>query len=118
MDSPLPPLPGSPPAWGDRMLAILCHLSLMFGAGFVLPLIVYFVRNQDSPWLGAHAKEVLNFHLSLIFYGIIFFILIFVAIGIPLLILLAIFSFVCAIIGAIRASENEFYHYPLTIRLF
>lgn len=118
METSLPPLPGSPPSGTDRFLAILCHLSLMLGVGFILPLIVFLVKNQESPWVGAHAKEALNFHISLIIYGVIFFFLIFIAIGIPLLILLGVFSFVCAIIGAIRSSESEFYRYPLTIRLF
>ncbi len=102
----------------DRILAVLCHLSLMLGVGFVLPLIVFLVMNQRSPWVGEHAKEALNFHLTLIFYGVVFFLLIFVAIGIPLLILLGVFSFVCAVIAAMRASQNQIYHYPLTVRLF
>jgi uncharacterized Tic20 family protein len=118
MESALPPLPGSVPSGSDRLLAILCHLSLMFGMGFLFPLIVFLVRNQDSPWVGAHAKEVLNFHITLILYAIVFWVLVFVLIGIPLLILLGVFAFVCAIIGAMRAAENGFYRYPLTLRLF
>jgi uncharacterized Tic20 family protein len=101
MEPSLPPLPGSPPNGTDRLLAILCHLSLLIGVGFLLPLIVYLVKKDESPWVGAHAKEVLNFHISLIIYGIGFFFLVFLLIGIPL----------------IRASENDFYRYPLTIRL-
>jgi uncharacterized protein len=34
-----------------------------------------------------------------------------------LLIALAVFQIVCTILAAIRASNGEFYRYPLTIRL-
>ncbi len=100
------------------MLIVLCHLSLFLGVGFILPLIVFLVMNQSSPVVGMHAREVLNFHLSLVFYGILCVPLVFLIVGIPLLIALGLFGSVCAIIAAIRASEGGFYRYPLTIRLF
>ncbi len=115
---PLPPLPPVVLDGVDKCLIILCHLSLFLGVGFLLPLIVFLVKNQSSPPVGAHAKETLNFHLSLVLYGILCVPLVFFLIGIPLLILLGLFASVCAIIGAMRASEGGFYRYPLTIRLF
>jgi len=115
MEPSSPPLP---PAGTDKLMIILCHLSLFLGVGFILPLIVFLVMNQSSPAVGAHAREVLNFHLSLVFYGLLCAPLVFFLIGIPLLILLGLFASICAIIAAIRASEGGFYRYPLTIRLF
>jgi uncharacterized Tic20 family protein len=112
--APLPPLPVN---GVDRTLAVLCHLSLFFGFVFVLPLIVFLVRNQESPVVTEHAKEALNFHISLFFYGLLCVPLIFVVIGIPLLIVLGLAAAVCAIIGAVRAAEGVTYRYPLTIRL-
>jgi uncharacterized Tic20 family protein len=102
---------------GEKTMAILCHVSLFLGVGFLLPLIVFLVKKDESPWLGAQAREVLNFHISLMIYGIVCFILVFFLIGIPLLFALGLFATICSIIGAIRASEGVLYHYPVTIRV-
>ena len=117
METSPPPLPPLPFAGIDKALAVLCHLSLFFGFAFILPLIVFLVRNKESPLVAAHAKEVLNFHITLIFYVLICVPLIFVVVGIPLLIVLGLGASVCAIIGAVRAAEGVEYRYPLTVRL-
>ena len=96
---------------------VLCHLSLILGVGFILPLIVFLVKRDESPMVAAHAKEVLNFHLSLILWTIVSCVGLFFCVGIPMLMALGLMAFICAIIGAIRASEGGFYHYPLTVRL-
>lgn len=116
MATPLPPPINSPLLDSDRLLAVLCHISLFLGVGFILPLIVFFVKGAESPFVGAHAKEVLNFHISLLIYCLCTIPLFLLLIGIPILIGLGVMSFICAIIGAIRASEGGFYFYPLTIR--
>jgi uncharacterized protein len=117
MTTPLSsPIDPPPVQNGDKTLAVFCHLSLLLGVGFLLPLIVYFVKGTESPFVGTHAKEVLNFHISLLIYGLCTIPLVFLLVGIPVFIGLGITAFICAIIGAIRASEGGFYFYPLTIR--
>ena len=114
---PTPPTPSLPPAQGnDKVLAILCHVSPFLGVPFILPLIVFFVKREESPLIAAHAKEVLNFHISLVIYSICCLPLVYVCIGIPMLLALGLMSFICAIIAAIKASEGGFFFYPLTIR--
>lgn len=116
MDAPqLPPI-AAPNQGNDKLLAILCHVSLFLGVGFILPLIVYLVKRGESELVAAHAKEVLNFHISLLIYFICAIPLVSCLIGIPILLGIGLMSFVCAIIAAIRASEGGFYFYPLTIR--
>lgn len=110
---PLPPAGGS----DDKIWIILCHLSLLLGVGFLLPLIVYFVKKQDAPLTAEHAREALNFHISVYLYAFVSLLLCFVFIGIPLLIVVVIGSIVCAILACIKASEGQFYRYPLTLRL-
>lgn len=115
--SPPPPSAPAPGAAGeDKLLIILCHLSALLGVGFILPLIVYLVKKTDAGATAEHAKEVLNFHLSLLVYAVGAFVLIFIAIGILLLLALAVFSLVMAIIAAVKASEGVLYRYPLCIR--
>lgn len=115
--NPVPPPVQSIPSSDDKIWIIFCHLSLLLGIGFLLPLIVYLVKKNDSPATAEHAREALNFHISVYLYGIICFFLIFVAIGVVLLPLLGLASAVLAIVAAIKASEGKPYRYPLTIRL-
>ena len=101
----------------DKLWIVLCHLSVFIGAGLLLPLIVYLVTKEDvdSP-IPAHAKETLNFHISLFIYMMIGLVTIVIAIGFVIVFVVAIGSIVLAIIGAVRASNGELYKYPLTIR--
>ena len=102
----------------DRLWIVLCHLSVFFGAGLLLPLIVYLVTktDPDSP-VPIHAKEALNFHISMFIYMMIGLVLIVAFVGILIVFAVAILSIILAIIGSIKAVNDEFYHYPLTIRL-
>jgi uncharacterized Tic20 family protein len=75
------------------------------------------VKRSDADVVSAHAAEVLNFHLSYLFYSICVLPLVFVLIGVPLLVLLGLASLILAVIGAVRASDGVLYRYPLTIRL-
>ena len=122
------PGPGPPPpgrsAFGnmdERSIAVIAHLTglawIAVGIpGFIGPLIVYLMLHEDQPWAKAHARESLNFQLSLLIWGILCGILVFVLVGIPLLIALWIMNIVCCILGAVAANRGEFYFYPLTMR--
>jgi hypothetical protein len=116
MDTPQLPRTPTPDQSNDKLLAILCHVSLFLGVGFILPLIIYLVKRGESKLVAAHAKEVLNFHLSLLIYFICAIPLVFILIGIPIFLGLGLMAFICAIVAAIQASEGGFYFYPLTIR--
>jgi len=121
-DPNLPPPPSQPSMPGsgqgsDKLLSILCHISPFLSVPFLLPLIVYLVKREDSKLVAAHASEAFNFHLSLAIYAVPCWFLIFILIGIPLLLALGLMLFICAIVAAIKASEGGFYRYPLTIRL-
>jgi uncharacterized Tic20 family protein len=117
MTVPLQPPAPDPAQSNDKLFIILCHLSLILGVGFILPFIVYLVKRNESELVAAHAKEVLNFHISLVIYALCCLPFVFIFIGIPMLLGLGLVSFICAIIAAIQASDNKFYRYPLTIRL-
>lgn len=111
------PVPPSKNASNEKLLTILCHLSVFIGLGLILPLIMFLVTREDGGPVPAHAKETLNFHLSLLIYSVVAGLLILVVIGIFLLFAIAIAGLVFAVIGAIKASKEELYQYPLTIRL-
>jgi uncharacterized Tic20 family protein len=113
--NPLPPLPAVSST--DRLFAIACHLCVFVGFVFVLPLIVYLVKKDESEWVTAHSREALNFHLSLLLYSICAIPLCFILIGFLVYALLGLLTIVCAVVAAIKAAEGGFYRYPLTIRL-
>ena len=50
--------------------------------------------------------------------GLVSLILVFVAIGIPMLVILAILHIAFPIIAAVKAHEGKMWSYPLTIRFF
>jgi uncharacterized protein len=118
----LPPAPAARvPALpsNDRLWSVLCHLSYFFGfalLSFLFPMTVYLVMRTDSPYVTHHAREALNFHLSLLVYFICCAPLCFIVIGFPLLAAVAVTGIVCAIVAAIKASKGIYYQYPITIR--
>jgi len=114
--NPPPPQSLPPTTSDDKIWVILCHLSLLLGFGFVLPLIVYFVKKQDAPLTAEHAKEALNFHISVYIYGFVAVLLCFILVGFLLVPAVVIASVVLAIIACMKASEGGFYRYPLTLR--
>src|ERR1044071_3427188 len=86
----------------EKTMAILSHI-LCIVVGFIAPLVIYLVK-KDSPYVQAHAKESLNFQLTMILAFIVSAILIIVFIGILLIWALAIANLVLVIIATIRAS--------------
>jgi uncharacterized Tic20 family protein len=116
---PAPELAAQPQSSSDRLWSVLCHLSFFAGAGlisFLFPMIVYLVMRGDSAYVTHHAREALNFHLSVLVYALCCVPLCFLFIGFPLLVAVGILGIVCSVVAAVKASENVFYLYPLTIR--
>ena len=105
------------PSGNDKLWSVLSHLSAFLGVAFILPLVVYLVMRKESEYVAANAREALNFHISMLIYAICSAPLVFVLIGIPMLMLLGVFSLVFAIIAAVKASDGYTYRYPLTLRL-
>ena len=105
----------------ETMWAMLCHIStfcvfiIPFG-NIVGPLVIWLIKRDEFPLVEDQGKEALNFQITMTIYYIASAILIFVVIGIPLLIGLAIFDFIVTILAAIKASEGEKYRYPMNIR--
>jgi uncharacterized Tic20 family protein len=101
----------------DRLLIILSHLSIWIGVGLLLPLIVFLLKKDEAPLVGDHAREALNFHLSLFIYSCCCIPLLFIVVGFFAMIGIVITGLVLAIIAAVRSADGAPYRYPLTIRL-
>lgn len=130
---PPPPVAGSyqPPApsgallWGmdTRVYCMLLHLSQFTGfivpfLGLALPIVMWAVNKDKSAEVDAHGKVVLNWIITELIAGFVFFLLSFVFIGIPLLLLLLFLGILFPIIGAVKANEGTVWSYPGSIRFF
>lgn len=119
METPVYTVPPalSQPRGNDKIWSILSHLSGFVGVPFLLPLIVYLAMKNESDYVTGNAREALNFHLSLLLYSLICIPLIFIGVGALLLCAMWLASLVFSIIAAVKASDGQCYHYPLTLRL-
>jgi uncharacterized Tic20 family protein len=101
---------------GDTTLAALAHASSLF-APFVGPLLVLLIADDGDTLVEENAKSSLNFEIVFFIAVLISFVLAFVLIGFLFLLVLMPGGLVVRIIGTLRASEGEIYHYPLTPNL-
>ena len=101
------------PTSDEKTLALLAHV-LTFVAPIIAPLIIYLLKKDDAPFAAYHAKELLNFQITVF---IVCFLLVITIIGILLVWIVAILAFLLVILATIRASEGKLYRYPLTWRL-
>ena len=97
-------------------MAILAE-ALGIITGFLGPLVIYLINGDKDPYVRHHASEALNFHLTMLIAYIVSAVLLIVLIGIILLPIVAILSFVFSIIATIAASKGEWYRYPISIRM-
>lgn len=107
-----------------RTWAMFCHLGALFlyilwtfpVGHIIVPLIIWLVKKDKSPFIDDQGKESLNFQLSMTIYMIIAGLLTLIVIGFILLIALGLFHIIIVIIAAVKANSGEKYRYPLCIR--
>ncbi len=131
-------LEGTHPTPADCMLAVVAHAGGFF-LSFVMPAILMMTQGEKSPFVARHAREALNYQITLCFHAFIvyvaavgFGVAVYVSNPMPnwtdgvvagcaialLLTLLLVILEVVLIIRACRAAlRGRDYRYPLTIRL-
>ena len=114
---------GAAPTENERTWGMLAHLSALAGLvvpliGIVLgPLVVWLAKRDESVFVAAHAKEALNFNISVLLGAIVCMLLMLVFIGVLLGTALFIAWLVMTLVAAIKASEGHPYRYPFSLRL-
>jgi len=120
----------------EKTFAILSHLGAFLG-GVILPL-VFFLLSKDKPYARHHSCEALNFQITyfivaiggagLMFggFGVVaaleahtdsaagFFVPFLLGFG--LLMVAALAHTILSIVGAVKASQMEWWRYPVSIR--
>lgn len=102
----------------DSTLAVLAHAGGIF-LGFIPSLIIWLIKKDDKGALftTTHAKEALNFQITIGLAFIISSTLIFVLIGALLVWIIWLADIAFCILAALKTSKGENYHYPYTLRL-
>jgi uncharacterized protein len=123
-----PPAPRT--STSDHNLGLLAHLSAYAAfvglPPFVGPLVVWLWQRDRDPFVEAHAREALNFNLSVLIYAVVggvvaaFVAVLTFGIGmfvvIPAVVVFAVAWFVLVLVAGLAAGRGERYRYPLTIR--
>jgi uncharacterized protein len=115
--------PSAAPTENERTWGMLAHLSALAGLvvpliGIVLgPLVVWLAKRDESVFVAAHAKEALNFNISVLLGAIVCMLLMLVFIGVLLGTALFIAWLVMTLVAAIKASEGHPFRYPFSLRL-
>lgn len=109
-------VPTTLPTSDEKTFAILAHI-LTIVSSFIAPLVIYLLKKDESPYVAEHAKESLNFQITMFILYIVSAILIIVLIGFLLIWALTIANFILVIIATIKAGENKMYRYPVNFRL-
>jgi uncharacterized protein len=109
----------------NRPLAVLMHLS-GFLTWFLLPAIVLGTQTNRRSLVSWHAREALNFQITVTIYYMLalplFFLVVIdewlVLVGLGVLGIVTLFELLVVILASIAAYNGERYRCPLTIRFF
>jgi uncharacterized protein len=114
------PVTNAAPTSEERNWGVAAHLSGFVAAyvalGILGPVVVYFIKGQQSSFVRAHAVEAINFNITALIGIVVSAVLMFVLVGFVTIAIIGIVYLVCTIRGAMAASKGQFYRYPMTIR--
>jgi uncharacterized Tic20 family protein len=105
--------PNYTPNGDERTLAILVHvLSIFF---WIFPgLVIYLIKKDESSFVTDHAKEAMNFQITL---TILYVVLLISIVGWIFLWIPWVLQLIFCIVAAIKASDLKLFRYPFTLRL-
>lgn len=101
----------------DRLYALGMHLGALV-LSVLVPLIMWLIKKEESPFIDHHGRQSLNLHLSALIYLVASFALIFAGIGILMIPIVALLYVVFVIIAAVKAYGGEYYRIPIAIQFF
>lgn len=112
------------PTAEERQMAMIAHiggavLALFTGLGFIVPLVLYLTKKDQSKFIGFHALQSLILHGVLWAVGIVLGIITAVSCGIgalvtvPIGLIAGIGALVLMIMAGIKANEGQWYMLPV-----
>jgi uncharacterized Tic20 family protein len=104
------------PVSDDRTMALIAHIGGIL-AGFIVPLVIWLIQKEKSGFAYEHAKEALNFQITLIIGWLLAGLLSVLIIGFLLYPVLILGNIIFSIKAAMAANNGESYQYPFSIKL-
>lgn len=103
------------PDTANSLLAVGAHVGGLFTCALA-PLIIFLIARDDSKlaFTVEHAREALNYQITMLIVGIVLAVSI---VGWILLPALALYDTACVIIASIKTINGDPWRYPLTLRL-
>jgi uncharacterized protein len=110
-------------AANENLWSMFIHLSQFCGyvvplAGMVVPIVLWQMKKNESRTIDLHGRIVTNWLITEFILAVVFGLLTFIVVGMPLLIALLVVGVVFPIIGGIKANNGEAWPYPCSIRFF
>lgn len=109
-------MPATPPTQDEKNLAMIAHLGGIF-LGWVLPLILYLVKKDDSRFVADQAKEALNFQITMWIATLVAAISVFLLIGIVAVPLVMIYNVIGCILAGLAANKGKLFRYRYVWRV-
>lgn len=108
-------------ALDEKSWAMGAHLSVLLGylvpfGNIIAPLVIWQMKKDQSEFITEHAKESLNFQISMTIYMAVAALLMLIFIGIIAMFGLAIMDIIFVVMASVAANKGEGYRYPLSIR--
>jgi uncharacterized Tic20 family protein len=113
----------------ERTYSLIAHLGGPVGVllsvglfGFLVPLVVWLAKRDESTFVAHHASEALNFQLTLLVVslGAWMFVLFTLGLGFlviwPLFLVLWFGELILGIVAALRAHDGKHFRYPCIVR--
>ena len=100
----------------DRTMAMLAHLGGII-AGFLVPLIIWLIKKDQSKFINDQGKEALNFQITMLIANVVAGASMLLLIGFVLLPAVIVVNIVFCILGGMAANRGEAYRYPVNIRM-
>lgn len=93
-------------------------------AGVLAAGVIYFVRPLDSNFVLQHAREALNFNLTMFLLSLAAVVVLFLTLGLgiiiilPLALIIALVWLYCSVMAAGSAYSGRYYKYPFSLKIF
>ena len=109
----------------DKNMAVMAHLLSLLGfifpgSNIIIPLLIWLFKRDNSPYIEHHARESLNFQITVALITAVYIALQYMLVGLlllPLIPIVVIFILIVVVRASIKASSGEYYRYPFSLRL-
>ena len=109
----------------EKNLAVMSHLLPLLGFVFpgmsiLVPLLIWLFKRDSSPYIEHHARESLNFQITVALIVAVWIVLKIMLVGLlllPLVPVIVILVLILMIRAALKAGDGGHYLYPFSLRL-